>query len=69
QAIHGAALPCELEPMALLCLSDSLRPRVCDTVRYFGEQGVALKVISGDSLLTIARVAEDAGVPNADCMV
>ncbi|MEG1471358.1 MAG: HAD-IC family P-type ATPase [Clostridia bacterium] len=69
QAINGKALPCELEPMALLCLSDSLRPRVCDTVRYFGEQGVALKVISGDSLLTIARVAEDAGVPNADCMV
>jgi len=44
---------------------DSLRPHVRETVRYFGEQGVVLKVISGDHPLTVASVAEDAGLPEA----
>ena len=63
--LSGDTLPDALTPMALLCLRDTLRPNVQETVRYFGEQDVALKVISGDSPLTVARTAQLAGVPDA----
>lgn len=62
----GESLPEGLAPMALLCLRDALRPNVQKTVRYFGEQGVTLKVISGDSPLTVSHAAAAAGVPGAD---
>ncbi len=62
----GEALPEGLVPAALLCLRDALRPNVQKTVRYFGEQGVTLKVISGDSPLTVSHAAAAAGVPGAD---
>ena len=65
----GEALPEGLVPAALLCLRDALRPNVQKTVRYFGEQGVTLKVISGDSPLTVSHAAAAAGVPGADRMV
>ncbi len=62
----GESLPEGLVPAALLCLRDALRPNVQKTVRYFGEQGVTLKVISGDSPLTVSHPAAAAGVPGAD---
>ena len=65
-SLAGEGLPETLQPVGLLCLSDALRPHVRDTVRYFGQQGVTLKVISGDSPLTVSRVAKDAGVPDAE---
>jgi len=65
----GDALPQGLRPLALLCLRDTLRPNVQETVRYFGLQDVALKVISGDNPLTVSRTAAAAGVPDAERMV
>ena len=69
EPIKGEELPGGLRPIALLCLRDTLRPQVRETVRYFGEQDVALKVISGDSPFTVSRVAQDAGVPEAWRMI
>lgn len=56
-------LPHHLEPLALLTLQDALRPNVQETIRYFGQQEVQLKVISGDHPLTVQRIAKEAGVP------
>ncbi|MDD3409974.1 MAG: HAD-IC family P-type ATPase [Eubacteriales bacterium] len=64
--LRGRELPEGLTPAALIALGDTLRPSAADTLRYFGEQGVALKVISGDSPLTVSRVARDAGLPGAE---
>ncbi|MCI6378170.1 MAG: HAD-IC family P-type ATPase [Clostridiales bacterium] len=69
EALNGEELPGGLAPVALLCLRDSLRPNVQKTVRYFGQQDVALKVISGDSPLTASHAALAAGVPGAGRMV
>ena len=56
----------KVRPMALALLSNRIRPEAPDTFAYFARQGVAVKVISGDNPLTVAEVARQAGVENAD---
>lgn len=55
-----------VRPMALALLSNRIRPEAPDTFAYFAQQKVAVKVISGDNPLTVAEVARQAGVENAD---
>lgn len=59
-------LPDELDPAALVLLEERVRPEAPDTIAYFGEQHVAVKVISGDHPRTVAAVAKRCGVPLAD---
>jgi cation-transporting ATPase E len=62
----AAALPAQLVPIAVLALAEKVRDDAQDTVRYFLDQGVAVKVISGDNPHTVAAIARRAGVPGAD---
>jgi cation-transporting ATPase E len=55
------ALPA-LEPVALVVLSDELRPDAAETVRRFRSESVVLKVLSGDDPRTVAAVARRAGL-------
>jgi cation-transporting P-type ATPase E len=52
-----------LVPSALVVLAERIREDAADTLRYFTEQGVALKVISGDNTRTVGAVAARVGVP------
>jgi cation-transporting P-type ATPase E len=61
-----ARMPEHLNAAALVVLSDRLRADAADTIRYFTEQGVAVKVISGDDPRTVAAVARQSAVPGAD---
>jgi cation-transporting ATPase E len=63
--LHGDELPGDLRPVALVLLEDEVRDDARQTLEYFVEQGVALKVISGDHPGTVAAVARRAGVPGA----
>jgi cation-transporting P-type ATPase E len=54
------------EPAALVVLAERLRPDAADTLRYFAEEGVAVKVISGDSPRTVGAVASALGLAGAD---
>ncbi len=54
------------EPVALILLDDTVRSDAPEILRFFSDQGVDLKVISGDNTATVSTVAERAGVPNAD---
>ena len=47
---------------ALVCLEEDIRPDAADTVRFFREQGVAVKVISGDNPLTVAAIAAEVNI-------
>ncbi len=58
-----AELPDELTPAALVVLAERVRDDAAQTLRYFTEQGVALKVISGDNPRTVGAVAASVGVP------
>jgi P-type E1-E2 ATPase len=59
------APPDDLEPLALIVLAEQLRPQARETVAYFLQEGVELKVISGDAPATVAAVAADVGIPVA----
>jgi len=58
-----AALPAALVPVALVVLAERIREDAAEVLRFFTEQGVALKVISGDNPRTVGAVAAAAGVP------
>ncbi len=62
----GEALTKEFTPLCLLLLSNKVRPEAPETFGYFTEQGVTVKVISGDNPLTVSEVARHAGIPDAD---
>ena len=53
-------------PMALILLTNRIRETASKTFGYFQEQGVTVKVISGDSPITVAEVARRAGIPNGE---
>jgi cation-transporting P-type ATPase E len=55
------ALPA-LEPRAVVALADELRPEVTEAINRFRENGVGLKVLSGDDPRTVAALATQAGL-------
>ena len=59
-------LPEDVSPAALLLLGDEIREDFGETARYLMEQGVAIKVISGDNPLTVAEVARRAGLAGTE---
>jgi cation-transporting P-type ATPase E len=61
--IEGDQLP-GLTPVALVVLAEALRPDTRATVRYLLDQGVAVKVLSGDAPQTVAAIAGQAGIPD-----
>ena len=63
--LTGDALPGGLRPVALVVLDEQVRESAPATIAYFGEQGVTVKVISGDSPVTVGAVAQRVGVPGA----
>jgi cation-transporting ATPase E len=49
-------------PSALVVLEQRLRPDAADTLRYFAEQDVKAKVISGDNAVSVGAVADKLGL-------
>jgi len=64
--LEGESLPPGLAPMSLVLLEEKVRPDAAETLAYFYEQGVDLKVISGDNPRTVGAVARRVGLRNAD---
>ena len=64
-SLDGESLPPGLRPAAFIVFAERLRSDIAETIEYFAAQGVALKVISGDSPLTVSAVAKRAGLPQA----
>jgi cation-transporting ATPase E len=60
---NEAALPDNLQPSALVVLAEHIREDAEATLRYFTEQGVAIKVLSGDNPRTVGAVAAALHLP------
>ena len=56
-------------PLALVLLTGKLRPKAKETFAYFAQQGVTVKVISGDNPATVSQIAQQAGIPGSECYI
>ncbi len=59
-------LPSILKPVALISIADNIREDAITTIKWFKDNDVAVKVISGDNPVTVAEVARRAGVEGAE---
>lgn len=56
-------------PLALILLANKIRDEAPDTFRYFAENKVDIKVISGDNAMAVSEVARRAGIEGAERFV
>ncbi|RSS48202.1 cation-translocating P-type ATPase [Streptomyces sp. WAC07061] len=63
--LDDPAVATGVRPTALVVLEQRLRPDAADTLRYFDEQNVKAKVISGDNAVSVGAVAGKLGLPGA----
>ncbi len=64
--IVGDKLPAVRRPCCLIIIEDHIRDDAIETIKWFKENNVAIKVISGDNPITVSEVARRVGVENAD---
>lgn len=62
----GKVLTEKAVPLALIVMTNPIRKEAAETFRYFEEQGVAIRVISGDNPATVSSVAGKAGITGAE---
>jgi cation-transporting ATPase E len=59
----GDGPPPDSRLLGLVVIAERLRPNVSQTIAFLHEQGVEVKVLSGDSPQTVAAIARDVGIP------
>jgi len=64
--LDGDNLPTGVHAAAFVLFAEQVRPDAAETIAYFAQQGVSMKVISGDSPRTVGTIAARVGVPHAD---
>ena len=62
----GEELEAAVDPLVVIILDNPVRKNAAETFAYFKEQGVTVKVISGDNPITVAAVAKKAEISHAD---
>lgn len=61
---NNSKLPTNIEPLYAVIMQDRLRANVAATLEYFRQEGVEVKIISGDHLKTVTMIARKAGLKN-----
>ena len=64
--IEGETLPPVSRVLGLVLLRDTIRPAARDTLAWFREEGVRIRIMSGDDPRTVAAVARQLDLPGAD---
>ena len=64
--IKNEKLPAKLELIGVLGISDTIKPDAKDNIEWFKNNGVDIKIISGDDPITVKEIAKRVGVENAD---
>lgn len=67
--INKESLPKGRTPIAMLILEDRIRDDAAETIKWFKDNGVNIKIISGDNPLTVSEIAKRVGVKNTDAMI
>ena len=63
--IKNQEIPSDLALIAVIALSDHVKEDAKENIEWFLKNGVQVKVISGDNAVTVAEIANKAGVPHA----
>lgn len=64
--IDSNVLTGNVSPLGYVLLANPIRKEAKSTFQYFAEQGVNIKVISGDNPVTVSEVAGQAGIAGAE---
>jgi len=64
--IKNGAITGEVRPVALITLQDQIRSDAPETISWFKQNGVDVRVISGDNPITVSEVARRAGIAGAE---
>ena len=67
--IIGHSLPDGLKAEGFIFIADKIRKEAPDTLQYFRDQGVTIKIISGDNPVTVRAVAKRAGLSDCDSII
>ena len=65
-SIHDDKIPQKRNPIAVVVIEDHIREDAMETIEWFKQNGVAIKIISGDNPITVSEVSRRVGVNNAD---
>lgn len=66
---NRASLPQSRRPIAVIVIEDHIRPDAPETIKWFADNGVDIKVISGDNASTVSTIASRVGIADADKFV
>jgi cation-transporting P-type ATPase E len=66
-SVDAPDAPGHVTPMALVVLEQKVRPDAKETLEYFAEQNVSVKVISGDNAVSVGAVAGSLGL-HGECL-
>jgi cation-transporting ATPase E len=64
--VEAERLPEGVTAIAVVTFREQVRPDAAQTLAYFGEQGVGIRVISGDNPRTVAAIAREVGLDVAE---
>lgn len=62
----GKDLPKNLEPVCLITIEEGIRPEAKETIKWFTENDVQVKIISGDNPLTVSAISKKVGIVGAE---
>ena len=69
KSIQKDTLPENREAVALIILEDHIRENAAKTIAWFKNNGVKVKIISGDNPLTVSEIARRVGVEGTDSFI
>ena len=55
-------IPENVNPLGIVIIADKIRKEASDTLKYFKENQVDIKIISGDNPITVSQIAKQVGV-------
>lgn len=64
--IENGKIPCKNQLVALIFFADHIKEDAKENIEWFRDNGVSIKVISGDNPVSVSQIASEVGVPYAD---
>lgn len=64
--INEDQTPKDFTPISLIIIADNVREDAISTIQWFKDNGVSVKVISGDNPITVSEVSKRVGIENAE---